>query len=269
MVRLVALANSPERHGTDSLSAGVSLSASDSGVRLPLAVIEALTDQLPRAPFFAKDASLRYMSANLAMCELCGVSGRDEIIGETARSFFQETARRRHENADRYVMRTLTPTRDQLDYCLRARGDPIWLLLTRAPIVNERGQATGVAAIGRVLDGPDRRHPAYKRVAAVVEHIKAHFGAPIDIAALAADSGTSVRQLKRDFLKLFGLPPQRYITKVRFEAALELLKSDQPIVDVAQACGYGDQSAFSRRFKAAVGMSPSAFRRTMSPRPQI
>jgi len=34
-----------------------------------------------------------------------------------------------------------------------------------------------------------------------------------------------------------------------------------PIVNVAHACGFADQSAFTRRFRATIGMSPSEYRR--------
>ena len=33
------------------------------------------------------------------------------------------------------------------------------------------------------------------------------------------------------------------------------------ISDVAQACGYSDHSAFTRQFRATVGLTPTAFRR--------
>jgi AraC-like DNA-binding protein len=33
-----------------------------------------------------------------------------------------------------------------------------------------------------------------------------------------------------------------------------------PLADVALACGYADQSHFTRRFKGSVGVPPSAWR---------
>jgi len=226
-------------------------------------LIQTLTDQLPRTAFFAKDLSLRYISANAAMREICGVASLDGLIGCTARSFFSEAVRRRHEFAERKVMRTLLPQRDQLDYCVRQRGEPLWLLMTWLPMTDGFGGVSGVAAIGRLLDAPDRRHPAYMRIASVVEKIHSDFGLPLDIATLAEDAGTNVRQLKRDFVRVFGIPPRTYITKVRFEAALDLVRRGNAIADVAHACGYTDQSAFCRRFKAAAGVSPSEFRRQL------
>jgi AraC-like DNA-binding protein len=60
------------------------------------------------------------------------------------------------------------------------------------------------------------------------------------------------------------MPPRRYITKMRLEGAIELLAGDKSIAEIAQACGYADQSAFARRFHAIVGMSPSQYRQTLA-----
>jgi PAS domain S-box-containing protein len=227
---------------------------------IPADLLQALLDHLPQVPFFTKDTALRYVSANGAMIDLCGVRTRAELLGKTARDFFPEATRRRYEAYDRQVMRTRTPIRDQLDLCVRRRGPPIWILFSRWPIIQAQ-QVVGVAAIARELDAPDRRHPIYQRLADTVEFIHANIGAQVDISVLAERAGVSVSQLERDFVGLFGVTPRRYMTKVRVEAALELLKAGGPIVSVAHACGFADQSAFTRRFRATVGMSPSEYRR--------
>ena len=63
------------------------------------------------------------------------------------------------------------------------------------------------------------------------------------------------------------------LTKARIDAASTLLLDEsRSVAEIAQACGYGDQSAFTRQFKATVGATPSAYRRrahaerTASPR---
>lgn len=229
---------------------------------LTLGLVETLLDHLPQAPYFIKDHALRYVSANAAMLDICGVKSRADFIGRTARDFFPEAARRRYELLDRAVMRTQRPVKDQLDLSVRMRGPPVWVLFGRWPIIGSRRQSVGVVAIARRLETPDRRHPTYERLALAVDHIKANFGAPLDVADLARRAGVSVSQLERDFVSLFGLPPRRYLTKVRFEAALEMLQADKPIVEIAHACGYSDQSAFTRRFSAAIGMSPTEYRRS-------
>jgi AraC-like DNA-binding protein len=226
---------------------------------LGLNLVESLFDHLPDAAFALKDSSLRYQSANAAMCELCGVRGRAELQGRTARDFFSDAAR--YETWDRLVQRAKRPIKDRLYYCWRLRGRPVWLLTTVWPVAGAGPEGEAVASISRLLQAPDRRHPTYERLAEIVDYIHASVSVPVDIAEMARRAGVSISQLERDFVKVFGLPPRRYLTKVRFEAALDLLKSGVSIAEVAHACGYADQSAFTRRFRAAVGMSPREYRR--------
>jgi AraC-like DNA-binding protein len=41
---------------------------------------------------------------------------------------------------------------------------------------------------------------------------------------------------------------------------MALLAEAGTVAEVAYACGYADHSAFSRQFKAVVGLSPSEYR---------
>jgi len=48
---------------------------------------------------------------------------------------------------------------------------------------------------------------------------------------------------------------------VRIQAAMHRLHGPGSIAAIAQACGFSDQSAFTRRFVALVGMTPGEYRR--------
>lgn len=232
--------------------------------QLEVSLIESLFDHLPRSPFFIKNADLRYVGANAAMLELCGVKGRAALIGRSARDFFPPAVCARYEIMDRQIMASGRPVKDQLDLSVRTHGRPVWLLFARWPVVTPEGDVVGVAAVARNLDAPDRRHPNYERLSGVVDFMRAHLHEPIEIADIARHARVSPSQLKRDFVGLFGVAPQRYFTKIRLEAALAMLAGDAPIAAIAQACGYADQSAFTRRFRLALGMSPGEYRRSLS-----
>jgi AraC-like DNA-binding protein len=227
-------------------------------------LVEALFGHVPDAAFALKDSSLRYQRANAAMVDLCGARDRAELVGKSAHDSFTEAPL--YESWDRDVLRTRRPVKDKLDYCSRLRGRPVWLLTSVWPVIGGGGAAVAVASLSRVLQAPDRRKAMYARLADIIDYIHANISSSIDIAHLAQRASISVSQLERDFLKLFGVPPRRYLTKIRFEAALEMLNSGGSIAEVAHACGYPDQSAFTRRFRAAVGMSPRDYRRACSPR---
>ena len=87
-----------------------------------------------------------------------------------------------------------------------------------------------------------------------------HFHEPLRVQLLAQKSGVSVAQLERLFKRVFQLTPQQLLTKLRIDAAMRLLQTDASIAYIGQACGFSDQSAFARQFKATVGMAPRDYR---------
>ena len=80
---------------------------------------------------------------------------------------------------------------------------------------------------------------------------------------LARGAGLSVYQFDKRMQRIFGITAGQLIQKTRIEAALQRLRgADGSIADIALACGYSDQSAFTRKFREAVGLSPSEYRRS-------
>jgi AraC-like DNA-binding protein len=65
--------------------------------------------------------------------------------------------------------------------------------------------------------------------------------------------------LVRRFTAAFGLPPHRYLTGRRIEAARGRLLAGQPIADVATAVGFHDQAHLHRHFTRLVGTTPARF----------
>lgn len=229
-------------------------------VRIDL--LEAMLSEIPDVVFAVKDLDLRYIAGNQAMLGLCGVTSRDAFLGKQSRDFFTMEAKQRYETLDQHVLRTGRAVKETLDLTLRLRGSPVWVVLSRWPLIpaGER-EATGVVVMGRILNDANRKHPIYHRVAAAAEYIEKNFGASLDVGTLARLAGVSVVRLERDFVEVFGLTPLRYLTKIRLEAAIQMMAMGEQIADAAIACGYSDQSAFARRFKAATGMSPREYRR--------
>jgi AraC family transcriptional regulator len=55
-----------------------------------------------------------------------------------------------------------------------------------------------------------------------------------------------------------------YVRRVRAEKAAWLLRSThRPLIEVALECGFAGAAPFSRSFRAAYGMTPSAYRQAM------
>jgi AraC family transcriptional regulator len=100
------------------------------------------------------------------------------------------------------------------------------------------------------------------------ELLESDLSGEFPLSRLALECGLSVRHFTRGFRQSVGMPPHRYLLKRRIERARDLLRDpDLTLLEVALACGFSDQSHFSRLFRASMHMSPGAWRRQKMSRP--
>lgn len=100
------------------------------------------------------------------------------------------------------------------------------------------------------------------RVRKVCEYMRANLDQPMTLAKLAAVAGLSASRFGRAFRDTTGEPPHRFLTRLRVEKACELLGgTDDPLVDIALRCGFGEASHFATSFRKARGMTPREWRR--------
>lgn len=105
--------------------------------------------------------------------------------------------------------------------------------------------------------------PAARSAAAVArvrDYLETCFDAAPDLAELAAIAGLSRHHLLRLFKRETGLTPHAYLTDCRVRAARRLLAQGTSPAEVAQACGFYDQSHLNRAFKQRTGSAPGAYR---------
>lgn len=82
------------------------------------------------------------------------------------------------------------------------------------------------------------------------------------LSDLALAYHVSASHLVHTFKKITGYSPMDYLMSCRVSAAKRLLAgSDKPVGEIAELCGFADESNFSRAFRTKVGMTPSAFRK--------
>jgi AraC-like DNA-binding protein len=88
-----------------------------------------------------------------------------------------------------------------------------------------------------------------------------HLAEGVSVAEVAAVCGLSTSYFIRAFKTSMGRTPYRWLLEYRAEKARQMLLGPMPLVDIAIACGFADQSHLTRIFAAIHGISPGTWRR--------
>jgi AraC family transcriptional regulator len=121
------------------------------------------------------------------------------------------------------------------------------------------------SSLGVVGEATVRRGLAAWQVKRVTGHIRDHLDEDIGLQELADLVGLSRFHFCHAFRLATGSTPHDWLTKHRMDKARELLASPSlRIIDVALAVGYQTPSAFAARFRRAMGVTPTAYRRGLS-----
>lgn len=94
------------------------------------------------------------------------------------------------------------------------------------------------------------------------EMIAAGIAGTLSIAAVAAECGLSPAHFARSFKASTGVTPHRWLQTVRVACAKDMLRSGEAsLAETALACGFADQSHFTRIFTRIAGEPPGRWRR--------
>jgi AraC-like DNA-binding protein len=222
---------------------------------------ETLFDRIPDVVFFIKDREGRYVLVNQTLVTRCGTRDKNDLLGRTAQQVFPSPLGDRFLEQDRRVLASGVPIVQNLElhlYPTRLEG---WCLTDKLPLRGGDGRIIGLAGISRDLQSPGVEADHLAEVAAALDHIRSNYGSELRAEKLSEICGLSVYQLNRRLRAIFGITISQLITKSRIDIASEMLRDEStPIAEVAYACGYFDQSAFSRVFRRAVGLTPRQYR---------
>ncbi|MFI2610956.1 GlxA family transcriptional regulator [Kitasatospora sp. NPDC018619] len=97
----------------------------------------------------------------------------------------------------------------------------------------------------------------------VLEWIVDHPDEDLTVGSLAWRAALSPRQFTRAFTAETGVPPGRFVARVRLQAARRKLVEDPRagLEEVARSAGYSSAEVMRRAFRRAYGMTPTAYRR--------
>ena len=122
-----------------------------------------------------------------------------------------------------------------------------------------------ITASRQVTRRPEREPPPW--LAQVKEYLRENFSDPPGLDDLAKAVSIHPTHLARVFRQFERCTVGDYIRKVRINYARQrMLGSSEPLVEIALAAGFADQTHFTRSFKRITGMTPTEFRRTFAAR---
>ncbi len=130
---------------------------------------------------------------------------------------------------------------------LRAALSEIWLQLYNLslPIVESKGEY-------------DKMN---EKVKLMMIYIHDHFAEKITVAEIAASAFSSERECFRVFHDRLHMTPIDYIQGYRLQMACDLLvKSQESVTYISQACGMGSSSYFGKVFREKIGCTPLEYR---------
>jgi AraC-like DNA-binding protein len=100
-------------------------------------------------------------------------------------------------------------------------------------------------------------------LARALAHMREHLGDNLRRDDVARLVGVSPNHFSRLMTERLGLPFSDQLTRLRIDRARHLLRhSERSITDIALACGFCDQSHFSKAFRRSAGLSPGQYRKS-------
>lgn len=101
-----------------------------------------------------------------------------------------------------------------------------------------------------------------KSVLKAVYFIQSHYAEPISLDDIVDESQISKYHLTRIFQQYTHMTPMKFVTKIRMEQALKLLKDDSLTIDeIAKSVGYANGNYFNKVFRSFIGVSPGKYRK--------
>lgn len=233
---------------------------------------EELFDCLTDLVYFVKDERAEYVVVNRTLVERCGAREKRQLIGRTAEDLFPAPLGRSYREQDEALIRSGAAIVNQLELHLYPGRQTGWCLTNKLPLRGDRGRVVGLVGCSQDLHPPAEGADGYESVAKAVQHARGHLDRRLTLGDLAAVAGMTEYQFDRRVRRLFRLTTGQLLLKLRIDAAAERLRdADLPVAQIAMACGYADQSAFTRQFRRTIGLTPveyrSAYRPRAGPRP--
>jgi len=162
--RTADLARANERLKEEIVDRERTEEALDRERRILRTVIDNIPDQI-----FARDTNCRFTLNNLSDARAAGVSDPETLLGKGDEDFYPTDLADRYQADDRMVMETGQALIDREEPSLGPNNTRRWLLTTKVPLRDSRGQVIGVVGIARDITRQKRAEEDLQKAHAELE----------------------------------------------------------------------------------------------------
>jgi PAS domain S-box-containing protein len=118
-------------------------------------MLRTLIDIIPDS-IYVKDTQSRFTEANMAVVRFMGAETRDQVLGKSDFDFYPDQVTKEFYGDEQQIVKTGQPIFNKDEPNKNAKGELRWLLTSKVPLRDSRGQIVGVVGIGR--DITELRH---------------------------------------------------------------------------------------------------------------
>ena len=136
------------RDVTEQVRAESDLRASEEKLERERDLLRAVIDGLPDL-VFVKDRQSRYVLVNRSLAELSGGFDPEDLVGKSDFDYVPSALAEKYTADDRVVMETGRSQINTEELSMLGSGTSRWVLTTKVPLVDKRGEVTGLVGISR------------------------------------------------------------------------------------------------------------------------
>jgi len=226
--------------------------------------LASLFDDIPGFTYFVKDRELKYVAYNNRLQEIFKVQNIEDILGKRDEDFFPASLINVIREDDIKILTTGESIINRVELVPRSTGVGLvdWTTTTKKPLYNQEGEICGIVGVTRPFDRGNTALDVNEDLGEAIAHIQEHFHEPLAVSELAKLVNLSPSTFLRRFKSCFDMTPKEYIRTLKVQDAChKLVQTTMTLAEVSYACGFSDQSHFSREFSRIMKETPSSYRR--------
>lgn len=221
-----------------------------------------LFDELSGVECFVKDLEGRRLRVSQGIWKRLGFASAAEMIGKKDHDLFTPYIADQYTRSDREVIRSGRPLIGQLEIWVNEQGTLDWFVVSKYPVFGRDGGVIGIMGTLRTAPRGRGAFSPSSVLGKVMDFVQSNFHRALSVSELAKVAALSQRQLRRRFVKDFGMGLAEFIVKTRVQIGADLLlRSSDTVSKIALDVGFCDQSAFTRAFRKQLGVPPGEYRR--------